>query len=549
MTIPVPLSVRLRTPLQDIHVADEIGDVQFGTTSPGGFDTCTITLHRPIAFTPGEVAQFGRLYVYDARNGHTVYEGRLQDPGRSAGEDGEVYQLAAVGGSAHLGDDTRQLYYIDTDPNSWDKIDNTTAASQVDQLSDTGATLSDDTPALVLRIPQGTEVSGAIPSRAVAAHRGISAAGQRIARVSFTWDSGLTSASLVASLYAATQGIALADVPWTSTFNLAGGSVARQVGTHWVSGRNKPIIRFHYTGAAGNVSADTWWLQITDLMVRCMTYYKDGSLNTGPYSFDTIYAHEVVEDILGRALTSTIDTENAVIDPTFFQIEDLKYPDGVSPAKLLDDLLLMEQAYTYHLWESNPDNDKFRFEWITWPKLVRFEADVVDGFSAPASGASVYNQVKVRWHNRGTIRVSTRTQSVPMLDKLDLTRTAAIDLGDEASTQANAHRVGDQFLAEHKYPTNAGRLTIRRPILDLKLGRMVQPWEIRAGSLIRVRGIEAYPDALNYDTGRDGITIFKVAATSYSASDAAATLELDTFAPSVSRALAALRRRPIARRR
>jgi hypothetical protein len=52
-----------------------------------------------------------------------VWEGRLQDPGRAAGSDGETYALAAVGGQAHLSDDTRMYYVVDTDPTSWAKTD------------------------------------------------------------------------------------------------------------------------------------------------------------------------------------------------------------------------------------------------------------------------------------------------------------------------------------------------------------------------------------------------------------------------------------------
>lgn len=555
MTVTVPLSVRLRTSLQDRHVTDEIADVQFSTTSPGGFDTCTVSLHRPLSFMPAEISQFGRLYVYHA--GSVVWEGRLQDPGRSAGSDGEVYALAAVGGSAHLLDDTRMLYYVDTDTTHWARTDPAaTRGGQVDQLSDNDAA---GDAAMVLRIPQGTGVDGAIPSRVVTAHRGISEAGQKLARISFTWDAGMTSANLTAALYAGTYGVGPADVPWSATFNVAGGAVGRIVdpgagSSAWTNGRNWPILRFSYSGAIGTVSADNWWLEITDLVVKTMTYAKNGTeitdyaVATNPdYANNWVYAWQVVEDLLGRVLTATIDGANATVSATSYAIEHLAYVDGITPAAVLDDLLKFETGFTYHVWESNPDNDKFKFEWIQWPTTVRYEADVIAGFSAPASGNTIYNRVGVRWINRGVTHTTFRTQTVPQLDDAGLTRTAFIDLSDEASSRTNAERVGDQFLEEHQYPVNAGRLVIAQPILDIDAGRMVQPWEIRAGSLIRVRGVESYPNSLNND-GRDGLTVFKIAATSYSASEAVATLDLDAYAPSVARALRALRRRPPHRR-
>lgn len=547
MTVTVPLSVRLRTSLQDRHVTDEIADLTFGATSPGGFDACTLSLHRPLQFTPGEVVQFGRLYVYDARNGNTVWEGRLQDPGRSAGDDGEVYALAAVGGQAHLQDDTRQLYYADTDMTRWDAVDKATMAASVEQVGDLNDT---GVPVMLLRIPQGTAVNPTDPSRVVAAHRGIAAAGQKIGRLSYNYDCGLTAATITHSMYAATEGVGTADVAFSTTFSTTSSSTSKVIGTNWTAGRNRPIVRFHYTGTAGNVTADTWWLQISGLNLLATRYDQSGNelLTAASYTTDTILASQVVADVLGRILGNTVDGANATIAATSFAIEQLAYPDGVTPAKILEDLLAFEAAYTYHLWESNPDNDKFRFEWVPWPDSVRYEASVLDGFDSPASGNTVFNRVAVRYHNRGTIRVPIRTQSVPMLTAAGFDRTAYIDLGDEASTAGNANRVGDQFLAEHATPVNGGRLTVSSPIVDYETGRMVQPWEIRPGNLIRVRGVESYPNALNAD-GRDGLTIFKIAATSYSAANAAATLDLDSYAPSVARALATLVRRPYVRRR
>lgn len=548
MSLLVPLSVRLSTSLRDMHITTEVDDITFGSTSPGGFDTATVTLHRPLNFMPGEVMQFARMYIYDGRNANIVWEGRLQDPGRTAGSDGEVYQLAAIGGQAHLQDDTRQLYLVETDMTRWDQIDKVTPASLIEQigdLNDTGIAV------MLLRIPQGTTVDGNIPSRAVAGHRGFAAAGQKIASVSYNYDCGLTSANITHSLYAATEGVGAADIAFSTTFSTTSGATRQRIQSDWTAGRNRPIVRFHYNvlGTA-TVSADSWWLQIDDLTVRSTMYDQFGNeqLTSGSYANDTVLASEVVADQLGRTLGTTIDGANATIATTTFPIEQLAYPDGVTPAQVFEDLIKFEQGYTYHVWESNPSNGKFRFEWVPWPTTVRYEADIVDGFDSPASGNTIFNRAQVRWHNRGTIRVSLRTLANPTLTAAGFDRTAFIDTGDEASTQTNAHQMGDQFLAEHQFPVNAGRLTIRGLIQDLQTGRMVQPWEIRPGNLIRVRGVAPYPNTLN-TTGRDGNTIFKIAATTFTSADASAVLDLDSYAPSVARALAKLVQRPYARRR
>jgi hypothetical protein len=271
-------------------------------------------------------------------------------------------------------------------------------------------------------------------------------------------------------------------------------------------------------------------------------------ITTG-YSSDTILAHEVVADVVGRLLPRYDGAAAAIATTAAFGIEQLAYPDGVTPARLLDDLMLLEPAYYWAAWERLPSG-KHRFEWVAWPTSVRYEADVTDGFASVGGAADLYNSVQVRYLDAaGEIRTVRRTQTVDALTAAGLTREAYVDLGDEAGvTATQAQRAGDQWLAEHRYPPNAGTLTLGRPVIDLLTGRMAQPWEIRPGTLIRVRGVLPRVDALN-QSGRDGVTVFRVVAVTYRASTAAAELELDQYPATVSRALADLQSRPVTRRR
>lgn len=544
MSLPVPLSVRLKTASRDVHITAEVEDLTFGSTSPGGYDTCTLTLHRPLNFLPGELTIFGRLYIYDA--GGVVWEGRMQDPGRTAGTEGEVYQVAAVGGVAHTQDRTSPYIVIDRQIERWERIQLSTEHPKRETRIDED---SAGNPSIWLTAPTGT--SWATNASASMHYPHIRRAGQKLGAYNCSGDCGKITAGTWKWRTVTRSPAGIGTVGRDLDMTTAGIAQSQQeVGDSFPDGDDQLEFRLQQTGGATQIPDDGIWAIFAFVYVQAKLMDKSGVEQGTAYNYGDGFntADEVVQDLLGRFLPE-YDGPNATVTAASYAIEQMAYPDGVTPAQVLDDLVGFEIGYTWHVWESNPANDLFTFEWLLWPTTVRYEADINDGFSAPASGNTLYNKARVRYvDERGKVRSVAVSTGVPALTDAGFNRTAFIDLGDQVSSSANATRAGQQFLLEHKNPVNAGRLTVARRIVDLQTGRMVDPWEIRAGSLIRVRGVESYPNALNTD-GRDGLTIFKIAATSYTASEAAATLDLDAYAPSVSRALAALARRPLARRR
>lgn len=547
MSVPIPLSVRLVTGRSDRVVTRDVRDLTFRSTVPGGYASASISLDRPLSSQPDEVGYFGRLVVSDSRHGGVVWDGQLEDPGRTAGDDGEVWQLTAIGPASHTRDRTAPIVYVDRDLQALIPADNATPGAKASVGSDPGDAAG-SRQALVLQFPQGLGVTNGV-SRAVLRYDRIRQSAQKIGRVNYTWDAGATDAQFTIRALARTDGsLAASDTIRSDTLNVGGGGASgRVVVTNWTNGRNGIDWQL-LAGVTGTITTDVCWASVFDVAVRAMLLDKAGVEITS-YSTDTILASEVVADLLGRLLPG-FDGANASIATTSYAIEQLAYPDGVTPAKVLEDLMLLEPAFFWAAWERNPLTGRNRFEWSPWPTAVRYEADTDDGFRSPGSAAELYNSVLVRYRDpAGEIRTVRRTQVVAVLAAASLTREAFIDLGDEVGvTLTQAQRAGDQFLAEHAYPPNAGTLTVARPVVDLVNARMVQPWEIRPGTLIRVRGVLPRVDALN-PLARDGVTVFRVVAATYRASSGSAELELDAYPATVSRALADLRRRPVTRRR
>lgn len=535
MSLNLPLSVRLSTAKGDMHVTRDLLDLSFRTAIPGGFASATLSLSRPLALEPNEIANFGRVFVYDRRDGSVVWEGRLEDSGRSAGGSGEVWQVAATGPAAHAQDRTISLIYVDHGLDGWNVGAQSFASVNVSFSDEQGITMA---------LASGTTFHNG--SAGLAVYHQIAYTSQMLGRVQLDWTAGVASSNIEARLGTSLGTGATVDQD-VQAAALSGTLTAARGDTPAISsGHDTVRLRFARIASDLSVTNDTVWINFVPV-VRGLLKDVNGNDITSGYGFNNVEPVEVITDLLGRLLPR-YDGPNAVIEISGFTIDQLAYPDGASPQKVLEDLMTIEPAYYWAAWESNAAG-LHRFEWVSWPTTVRYEASAADGFDSPASAGEIYNAVSVRWRDGlGVGRTTRSTQTVKVLDDAGVPREAYFDLADEVGSAALATKAGEEFLAEHQVATNQGTLTISRPILDIEKGRYVMPWEIRPGSLIRVRDVLPRIDSLNVN-GRDGVTIFKIAAVEFSASTATASLELDSYPLTVSRAISNLSKRRIYRKR
>lgn len=538
MSLPVPLTVRLQTGRRVMAVTRQVRDLRFRSIVPGGFASAQISLDRPLTLQPDELAYYGRLTVADGRSGMVVWEGLVQDPGRSASPDGQVWDIAAIGPAGHAKDIRRPLVYCYRDLANFHLTDASKEAGRL-AMTEYGSD-----PAMVLSADTGTWSTG---ESVRATSKWIVEAGQNLGRVNWQMDSGAGSSDWQMQGH-----VWFGTSTQIRSVNLTAGDQPldpKVVGTNWTHPHQRLELRLR-ANAASLPGGDTRWMRVWNLRVKSTVYNASGSeITTGSYyTSDDVTPHEVVTDLLGRRLP-LFDGPNASIATISDAIEQMAYTSGVTAADVLDDLMVLHPTYYWAAWERLLDTDRFRFEWSAWPDEVRYEADVIDGYSAPGSAEGLYDAVTVLWRDAGgTIKRTRVTSTVQALTDAGITREETLSLGEEIGTSAAATTVGTNWLGDHASAPNAGSLTIARPVLDRVAGRYVAPWEIRPGNLIRVRGILPRTGALNA-TARDGVTIFRVVANDFSARDAAATLELDVPAPSIARSLADLKTRPTRLRR
>ena len=532
MSLQVPLEVQIGS----AHVTRKIDGLTFRKEAIGGLQSVALTLAAPLSQMA--VNALDQVRLTDARSGEIIGEARIADPGRSANDQGQRYSLMAFGPAATASDTNRMLVVIDqTMDEGWRRVKRANSAGG--DIGKSTKPNTDGTDAIVAQFSQGKTVDTG--NQLAVRYERIRDADQRLGSVAYDWDAGRTDANFAARVVGVLDNTPDGSAAKSSTWDTAGGSHRIVYTTDFTIGRNQFDLEAYYSGAGTSPTTDRYWASFANIIIRSLLYDQAGGDQGNAQ--DYVKADWVVEHLLGGGWLSQFDGANASIDTSGAQqIDQMAYPDGISAREVLDDLMALEPSL---YWTSGPNitGNGYQFFWKLWPTTVRYEATMEDTGDFPTSTQELYNAVTVRWRDpRGRPRRTTRTGACPILDAQGLTRTAILDIGDELGSIPNAQRIGDNFLAEHKYPPNAGTLTLARPIRDLQTGMMVDPHEIVEGSLIRVRGIESYPDALNASSN-DGQTVFRIWAYDYTSETHSSRLELDTYPRTTAQALARLQRR------
>lgn len=509
----------------------EVSGLEFRKEMIGGLAYVRVNLAEKLDRID-RFAYFDEVKVYDTRTAATVASGNVAELGRSAGADGQRWDVAAFGPSQHADDIELPLIYVDRSiSDGWRQVNRNNRGAQWSQSTLPSDDSNGSPESVVLNMPEGSTL-GSGDSITVRNER-LRECGQYLGRVSFSWDSGGPADSdYRLRLWTSADPSAVTDgsSSWSANLDPSGGSASLVVTTDFTNGRNVADLIMDRQSGSGKPADDSKWFGVYDWTLRARLMDQDGSNITAGASYgnDYILAHEVVKDLLGRCLPEFDGAAAEVSTAGTHQFDSLAYPDGTTARQVLDDVMAAEPALRWYV------DDEDRFRWAAKPTTVRYVATMDDGGDFPSTIMDVYNVAVVRWRDkRGRVRSTLRTAADAGVDDLHLgplgrTRQKIIDVGDEVGSTASAQRVADKFLEERAAPRNAGTLTVARRIQDLQTGRMVDPHEIQPGELIRVRGVESYADALNA-SGGDGQTVFRIFALTYSSDSTSAQLELDSY--------------------
>lgn len=396
MTLPLPLTVRLANADVDRHITKDLRSLSFRSVVPGGYASATFSLDRPLSETAPELQPYTRVIIYDGRNANTVWEGRLEDPGRSAGSDGLVWDLAAVGPSAHAQDRVVARVYVDSSTERWLRGSLTDKGGQVQR---TDLDSDNETPSILLVFQEGMSLTNV--SNVDITYRTLYDCGQQVARIRSDFTNAITDSTTLRNRIVTRTGPngtgnTAVSADWSSgnqSFNAArGGANPINAGDDVVN------IRIMKYSGSETATANRWG-QFWGMAVRAVLKDINGSDITSGYSLNTVTAAEVITDLIGRGDLYAYDPASSTIDTSgTATIDQLAYPSGITPAEILDELVGFEQAFYWAAWESQA-NGKFRFEWKPWPTTARYIISMRDGYDSTDSFNEVYNEAKVAYRD------------------------------------------------------------------------------------------------------------------------------------------------------
>lgn len=486
-------------------------DLEFGTSTPGGFKVASCSLLRDLNPRPDE-GLFDTVRIYGAGN-RTAWEGRIAQLPRQTGPKSLTPQ--AIGWGAHLEDNaTFMEVYVNRDIGQWqdpplarraDLAINNYSQGAVAASATDGGMIWTPTAGQALAFGEKTELMFVAPPGVTLAKF------QYLGTETGTW-TNFESPTLYVAGNVTLAGTASAALTLDSTKR----SVTITPGRY-------AMLR---TATTAGVTPGTG---MSRAYSRLALYGNHGLTlrTTASGEPDGVYASDVVADVVHRAapLLSYTTGTNGTIQPTTFAIPHLSIDTPSTAAEVIG------RANAYHSWD-----------WLVWEDKtfyyqgagtgVEWQARIGDGASLSLegdTGEQIINGVVVSYQDNGTQKYAGPTGS-----GLDVTSASLADSDVDnpatthglkkwavlpisvPTTDAGAVELGALHLAERNLASRRGQMTVRGQVRHPKEG-MVPVWRMRAGDTIKL-------------TDRPGDPARRIIETSYSHANYALTATLDSTA-------------------
>ncbi|WKN47155.1 hypothetical protein [Nocardioides sp. Arc9.136] len=446
-------------------------------TSIGGCETARLQINLPLSALPN-LGEQSRLIVTDQQS-RGIWDGYCTDPGGVDDDNGEGFDLVAVGSMVVASDRVEPLVYADAESSRWGRAAASVASGRADQTNTDG---TPETSGWLLAHPEGYPIG---PGSATGIeYRALEHSSQTIGGITFTLTAGAVDPGYQVQITTHHDG----DLVDTVTRALPAGThtVTMRAGVDFSTGVDVIAISLVRTGAATNVTTDLAWVKITAPTVHGARVDRYG---TPVNALTPLTSRAVIEDLVGRGMLGPVDPAAAIIGDSAATHTQLAWPEGTRGAGVLSAIR-----------EDDPDmvwmfgtrgRGGYEFSWTRWPETeVRYDITEPDAVSRPGADEQPCHRVSVFYTDPapdGFQGVRPLRRVVVELAEPGGSRVRdadPINLGD--STPDAAQAAGEDLLEKLAAAARAATATVGRRVLDRTTGLKVEPWELRPGALARI---------------------------------------------------------------
>lgn len=489
----------------DRHYCPRVADVQWVDAARGP-DAASFTVLDPV--TASRLTEDCRVWISDPSDGEILWTGNIARNGLQRTADGEPTAVSCVGNAADGDSSFWSLPYVVVDYGQWERE---AIKYESHENFDTAVT---SRPALSFSVNDNGKCYPQMEARfAYMGHLGsdmmIGGFGGRFRAYRDLAGAGWRTRLHVGDSF---YGHTPIDIGWSTTadtINRVAGGVSWPMPAKPSTSdpandlANYLIIAAQWdppSGTAGVVSELGYSYAVYDdellgpLRVLGQRVDRWGENVTTNVTVG-VFVADVIEDLVGRCLTSVVDPGRVTIAADVLALDSADWSDPTSPGEILDDLEGANPDYLARIGTRSPTTSLAPLEWRTWETSARYLVDAevadIDLHTAPDG---LYNRVTVRWvDSKGRRRSKSFVADkyvYPAIASLDgWHEPDPIDLGENGSA-TSAAKVAAAWISQIAVRRPAGTVTVRRPALDTATQTLVPVSQIQGGSTVQLTSDE-----------------------------------------------------------
>ncbi|GLY32139.1 hypothetical protein [Kineosporia sp. NBRC 101731] len=510
-------------------------DLQFGSTAPGGFEQLSATLDWPADTPPVGLQTAATVQVVDRRTGDIHWHGHLVDPGFVKSGTGASRKIVAQGFQTVLDTQAGAVAYVDRDLGSWKLARDYKAGSAqlVDDVSlqqQPNDWVEPTQQVIEMDIPEGSKLQANTTMTMTYRPPKYSQNHQDIVSILGSYN-GTNDAGYRVKVRVVTQAGTVQTImdreylPDTRHFRLQQG-----VGDWTQTGSRVGQIQWSHDGNDGVTSPRDYTLRWGNMAVVLSRVDRSGAHVVDPSTYVT--TGDIVHDVAGRLLLGDLWISTSVLARPDTLVESAAWWDGITARGIMEFIEELEPDYYWAVWEPNISRPQPRFEYRSWRTFPRYLIPPGAATVQLAGGADdLCTHALVVYESMVGVPASLQVSgTAPELEAAGVVRTTVVDLTAEGPiSPATAQRKGRDELARLNLQRASGTAMVKGRIMDMREGRMIEPWEMRAGWMVVIADgvLRADDHPYSYTGARDGRSTFRLTGVTYFASSGAAELQLD----------------------